>query len=288
MSASVPAWVLIAACCVAAWAGRAEAQDRPAVTFLPGGDVFAPLVADPREPRLHLSVVATRGFFETTLWLADHGESIGIVRWASARRAVQVGLLVNKLAQIDLEARSNALVNTDFSIGVPVTVRQGAVSARLQVFHTSSHLGDEYLVQTGTVPQNISFEQVDLVISGEPVSVERAAWRLYGGGNYAFRRSSASPEPGAVQLGAEVRSRPLVLRRAARGRLVAAADGRFTRERAWEPTLSVRAGIELGTGSGGAARTLSLLGEFFTGPIAFGQLYRENLTFAGAALQVSL
>jgi hypothetical protein len=60
------------------------------------------------------------------------------------------------------------LINADYIIGFPLSNRNGPWSARARLFHQSSHLGDEFLLQ----PQkpelkatriNLSFETIELL-----------------------------------------------------------------------------------------------------------------------------
>jgi hypothetical protein len=116
----------------------------------PAGDVFTPLVADPLEPRNFLSVLSVDSeTVQTTLGSVGVGANFGFYRWAGQQPGDgwQVGLFAAVNSQFDLEGTSYPLVNTDFRFGVPVSFRNGAWSGRARLYHQSSHLGDELILQ---------------------------------------------------------------------------------------------------------------------------------------------
>jgi len=98
--------------------------------FLPEGDLFCPLLADPKAEHSFLSVL--NGSFPP---FEEGGAQNGDLR---------IG-----------------------SVGIPVTVRWAGFSSRLRVYHQSSHLGDEFLLSSEIERKNLSFEAVDLLLSQE-------------------------------------------------------------------------------------------------------------------------
>lgn len=262
---------------------------RSRTTILPAGDLYEPPLADSREPRFHQSVVnVIGGSVASRIWLADHGETIGLVRWSRPRDGgVQVGILVAKFAQFDLRTESNDLVNADYMIGIPVTFRRGAVTGRASLYHVSSHLGDEFLLATGTARVNVSVETLDARLARE-----WRGWTFYGGGELAVRRSPGDLPAGALRAGVERRGfaeRAATNVRDRRIQPVLAADVGALGSRGG-PRLSAKGGFELSASRHGttARRSMSVLAEYFTGPSTFGQFYRERIRYAGLALQFTL
>src|SRR5690606_23593515 len=99
-----------------------------------------------------------------------------------ACRAVQVALLGGVFSQFNLDAPSQELVNSDFVVGFEATHRRGVVSARLRVYHQSSHLGDEFLLRNPEITRfDFGFQAVDGLLS-----LERGPWRAYGGAGVRF------------------------------------------------------------------------------------------------------
>lgn len=271
-------------------ASRVPASSPSRVTaILPAGDIHEPPLADPREPRFHQSIVnVVGGSAATRLWLADHGETIGLVRWTRAPdRALQVGVLVAKFAQFDLFTESNDLVNADYMIGIPVTFRRGAVTGRVSLYHVSSHLGDEYLIATGSERVNVSVETLDA-----RVARQWDGWALYGGGEIAVRRSPNDLQAAALHAGVEHRGFPGRAGARLRDRSVQpviAVDISALGSK-WGPRLSTKGGFEVSTSRrvDTGRRSMSVLAEYFSGPSTFGQFYREKIRYAGLALQFTL
>src|SRR5689334_16883252 len=164
--------------------------DRGRYLPLPRGDVFCPLIADPKATR---SFVAYQHGNETDL--ATDMAAVGIADQfpffrAAAGRAgngIQLGLAGAVFAQFDLGSPSYDLLNADYLIGLPLTFRAGPVSGRLRVYHQSSHLGDEFLLRPNPPKrENLSFESAEALLS-----IDLSALRVYGGGESFVRRDPA-------------------------------------------------------------------------------------------------
>jgi hypothetical protein len=270
-----------------------HAGETGGVIVLPQGDIFCPRVSDPKEARTFVSILRGRGPgesgdgeprllpVETTVGVVGIGDAIGLVRWAGARPGdgVQISVAAGIFAQFDLETESFDLINADYVVALPVTLRRGGFSARLRAYHQSSHLGDEFLLNVEPERVNLAFESVELILSQWLGPV-----RVYGGGEHLFNREPADLESSVVHGGIELRTSP-----AHSARLVAALDMKSTEQQDWSPAWSARAGVEIGWARdpGHPPRTLRLLAEFYDGPSPYGQFYREQIRYWGAGVHVS-
>jgi hypothetical protein len=64
--------------------------------------------------------------------------------------------------------KSLSLINADYYVALPLTYINNRFSARLRLFHESSHLGDEYLLENKKIVRvNPSMEVVDLSLAYE-------------------------------------------------------------------------------------------------------------------------
>src|SRR5438046_7204000 len=124
-------------------AQAAAAVQAPLPDGRPATVVFQPLLADPKEPR----------FFATYLWarsprLASRlgsvgfGQTIGLLRGRDWQLAIAAGVF----SEFNMQSSTTDLLNTDYLVGLPLTYRQDRKSTRLRLFHTSSHLGDDYMI----------------------------------------------------------------------------------------------------------------------------------------------
>jgi hypothetical protein len=196
---------------------------------------------------------------------------------------VQLSLEGAVFAQFDLDSPSYDLLNADYIVGVPLTMRRGAFGARFRIYHQSSHLGDEFLLRPqDSVRVNLSFEAVEGILS-----VDVGALRLYGGGEYLINRSPDDLEQQVAHAGAELRPQTRLLSFGpGQVRAIAAVDLKSSEEQDWKPSVSVRAGIEFDRRGRNdpPPRRWSILFESYTGPSPYGQFFREEIRYIGIGL----
>ncbi len=264
---------------------------------LPHGDVFCPLLADPKAIRSFASYLrakatlvnpTTARAFDTDVGAVGIADVIGLGRWNGARPndGVQISLEAGVFAQFDLRAESFDLLNADYVVGVPLTLRRGAFSARARIYHQSSHLGDEFLLRPDnpeTGRENLSFESVEFI-----ASLDMGALRLYGGGERLLNRSPESlaqmvghggaewrPDVTLFSLGSIATVRPIVL-----------ADVKVADDRTSRPATSVMAGLDIARrrDSDATGRRWMIVGHLYTGPSPYGQFYRDDIRYYGVGL----
>src|SRR6184192_4157866 len=259
-------WLAVAV--LAAAPAAAQAPGPPAAS----GVVFQPLLADPKEPQ----------FFAAYLWedsprLAPRLGSVGFGQTIAvmSARAWQVAIAAAVFSQFNLARPTADLMNTDYRVGLPVTYRRDGLTTRMQLYHQSSHLGDEYMVHANAQRVDLTFEAAELL-----VSQRLAAWRVYGGGEYVFTHSPADLKPGVLHGGLEYRQTGVLLHlgRLAAGRVVAALDAKSFQDRGWDVGWSGVTGLELGdalAGPDGGWRW-SVLVRAYTGPAPYGEFFRDR------------
>ncbi|HEX6308306.1 MAG TPA: DUF1207 domain-containing protein [Longimicrobiales bacterium] len=259
--------------------------------FLPEGDLFCPLVADPKGERSFISFL--RGEFpslqagidvdeDLTMGAVGLADAFPLVRFGGGTpgNGVQIAIVGGIFAQFDLDTESFDLINADYTIGLPVTLRRSGFSSRLRLYHQSSHLGDEFLLRTDLLRENLSFEAIELLLSQEIGPV-----RGYAGGEYLFNREPETLDETVAHAGLEVRAGRL------RGaRFVAAIDTKLSEQRDWDPGVSARAGIEVAhwRDESHPPRLWSILLEFYDGPSPYGQFFQEQVRWIGVGLHLSL
>ena len=291
--------VALAPCCVIAVPDTSHAggpdSDHPAVIsekndlagyavpaagkiFLPVGDLFRPLLADPKEPHFYLSYryyvyqsqsinTATGGF----------GEVFGLYRSINRAdgSAWQMNFGGSIHAQFNLDMPSRALVNADYTIGFPLSYRKGTVSVRTALYHQSSHLGDEYLLQSKTDRVEFSYEALNVIWS-----LEWREWRVYGGGEYFLHKAPDELRPWAAQGGAEYYGTGPVL---GRGRFVGGIDLKIDQEHDWAVNSSLKAGLQFDS-SEPNGRYIRVLLEGYKGYSPHGQFYVNRMSYGGLGI----
>jgi uncharacterized protein DUF1207 len=242
--------------------------------MFPGGVLFKPLIADPRWP--HFSATWQHYFQNpvvTDAAAVTFGESFAFYRDRIGGAWWEIGLHAGVFSIFDLDSSSFDLVNADYLVGLPLTIRYDDFTAMLRVFHQSSHLGDEFLLRTQTKRVNLSYEQVDLLLSYEI----RDVVRLYAGGGYLFDQDPSNLEPWSVQYGLELTS-PWPSREA-RWRPIAAVNVQQREENGWSADISARAGIEIDGVL--LTRKVQFLLEYFSGHSPNGQFFKDKVEYFG-------
>lgn len=258
---------------------------------LPEGDVFCPLLADPKAGYSFVSYVrgTSSSPLGTDLGSVGIADRFAFARWGGPRpgEGVQVSLEGGVFAQFDLNSGSYDLINADYVVGLPLTMRRGPISARIRLYHQSSHLGDEYLLRPGVQRENFAFESVEALFSAD-----HGPFRVYAGGEYVFDRNPSTAEARLIHTGLEVRQQGSGVRLGSLAsiRLVAAADLKAVEEQNWNVATSARAGFEVSRARATphVGRRWSLLGHFYNGPSPYGQFFRSNVRYYGLGLHFAL
>ena len=260
---------------------------------LPRGDVFCPLLADPKGQRSFVSYLhETSDDGDMNVGSVGISDAFGLLRVGGSKpgSGFQISLQGSVFAQFDLDVSSYDLINADYIIGLPITMRSGVFSARVRLYHQSSHLGDEFLLREDNPKferENISFEAAEMIASldGGPV-------RLYAGGEYLLRAEPSDLEHYVAHGGLELRPARRLIRfgNVAGVRFVAAGDFKASQEQDWNPSVSVRAGFEFDRprDMDPPGRRWGLLFEAYTGPSPYGQFFRKDVKYFGAGIHFTL
>lgn len=196
---------------------------RPAPPQLfPDRTSFAPLLAAPREVTLRGGfVVADRdvepgpddtfGDFEGANIEAEValGHRVGVLRLRpETDRAPEVtlGFEVGVFTRFFMESSEKDLINADFRVGAPVSVRHGGWAGRLTLLHVSSHFGDDFVNRFGPPPSQTTRDGFELVLARRLTGLAPAL-RIYGAGEWNFH-VNRGVERTAGRLGLEWDGRP--------------------------------------------------------------------------------
>ncbi|HXV79134.1 MAG TPA: DUF1207 domain-containing protein [Candidatus Binatia bacterium] len=244
--------------------------------FLPGGNLFDPLIADPRWP--HFSM-AYQNYLDdrelNNVAAVSFGETIALYRNRLSLGGLwEVGFQAGVFSIFDLDGPSFDLINTDFVGGITASYRIREFSTFFRIFHQSSHLGDEFLLRNPINRLNLSFEGADLKLSYRFFS-----WlRLYTGGTYLFDQDPSDLKPWVTQAGIELQS-PWTFW-ADSTRLITAADLQYLQENDWSAQISVRSGLQFERPTN-FMRKIQLLLEYYNGHSPNGQFYDRKIEYIG-------
>ena len=134
--------------------------------------LFAPFVSAPREVRYSAAFRYGDKVIGRYVASVAMGDEFPIFRWKDVFRwcgDLQVGITGGIWAVFNFEGVTHndelsELVNTDYYLGIPFSYAFDRWSFRLRIYHISSHLGDEYLVnhpEKVASRKNPSFEAID-------------------------------------------------------------------------------------------------------------------------------
>lgn len=263
-------------------AGGGAAKQPAKGKAFPSGDLFRPLLADPKQPQFYASLDQFDSLgVHSTMAQVGFGETFGMYRWFLGSRkgdGLQLSVEASLDARFNMSTASDNLINADYTVGIPLTYRSGANSIRFRLYHQSSHLGDEFLLSAHPPKRiNLSYEAIEFLYSRE-----WRGWRGYAGGEYMIRKDPADLKPASAHCGIEYRgSRPLLWT----GRLIGGVDCKSFQENAWAINTSVKVGLEFGQPDPGRRR-LRLMAEWYRGYDPRGQFYMNRVEYYGLNLSL--
>ena len=249
-------------------------------TFLPEGDLFRPLLADPKEPRFYLSYLLVKYRSQSiSSAVGGYGEIYGLYRSKPREDGFvwQANFGGGIHAQFNLDAPSLDLVNADYTIGFPFSFRKDATSFRVTIFHQSSHLGDEYLLHNHVERVELSYEAIQAI-----ASYEWTRWRAYYGGDWIVHQGPTNLKHFALQTGVEYYGTEPGI---GRGRLVVGWDLKADETHDWAVNSSIKAGLQYDS-SEKNKHYLRVLAEAYKGFAPYGQFYVNRLTYIGVGVML--
>ena len=210
-------------------------------TLLPRDLLWQSYVGGPREPRFSQSIVHLKG--TGTLWELQAGGRVGVLRYGSGPgeplEGFQVDLWGTAFPRLNI-SRESELEAVDFVVGVPLTWRQGQWQLKLEWYHVSAHLGDEFLLR----PENAGYNRLDYLRDAIVLGVGYYAtpdWRFYAEADYAYNVNDGA-KPWHFQFGfdyAPVRATPIT-----QPDFFFAVNGTMREEVNWSGGINVVAGVQ--------------------------------------------
>lgn len=173
-------------------------------------ELFQPCVADPRNVTYILGYRAGDRVIGKKAVNMALGDDFAIYRWIDVMYGgdLQLSIEAGIWSVFNMDPHPNIgggteLVNTDFYVGIPLTYARDKWSFRFRIYHISSHLGDEYMVNHPHVERlNPSNEYIDLYTAYQV----NQAFRVYVGPGVVVHSDPTYPwQPMYIDYGAEVR-----------------------------------------------------------------------------------
>jgi hypothetical protein len=121
------------------------------------------------------------------------GENFPVVALKRGPRPIVLGIGSQAYGRFSLDDSKSSLISIDWVAGLNTTALLGPWALTLQLYHESSHLGDEYADRFGAGRLDWTRE----VMAGW-ASYGSGDWRLTGGASYVLDDGLSLPRPGAA------------------------------------------------------------------------------------------
>lgn len=204
------------------------------------------------------------------------GENFPLVALKGGPRSIVLGFGSQAYGRFSLDDSKSALISLDWVAGLNTTALLGPWSLTLQLYHESSHLGDEYANHFEVGRLDWTRE----VVAGW-ASYGSGDWRITGGASYVLDDGLSLPRPAAA-LGIDFRGN----RR--RARTVEPVIGLYTEATSathWRLSNSAKLGVAF---AGQRAPRLGLALIAHDGLSTQRQFFRENSQYIGLELRIDL
>lgn len=175
-------------------------------------ELFLPLLADPRAATYSLGWRSGDKVCGNKCIGVSLGDDFPVYRWLDVFWGgdIQIGIEAAIWSVFNMDPHPNLvphasaeLVNTDFYGGIPLSFATGPWSFRLRIYHISSHLGDEYMIDHPNVVRlNPSIEAVDFFTSYQATEAIRV---YFGPGVYVHSDPTFRWKPIYIEYGTEAR-----------------------------------------------------------------------------------
>lgn len=245
--------------------------------ILPDEDLFAPLIADPRESQF--SIRYERQDINEDQFTAasvSFGDYLALMEYQKNANdpVYQLSFDGAMYAIFNLDTESYDLINTNYLVGLSLSQRIEQFTWRLRLYHFSGHLGDEFIIDNPEFErENSSYEDLELVIAQQFHSL-----RLYGGGGLIVRSNSIETgQPWHLKLGAEWRKSisPKHID------VLIAIDWESMQRTDWKLSNSLLGGFTIARSQ---TREIRLMGGYYYGNSPHGQFFRDRISVWGLGI----
>lgn len=250
-----------------------EARPSEAWTWqrLPAGVIYPSYLASPKEPRMGMvfNHIAHLG------WTCDleAGARVALLRYGTQctpctprPEGWELDLEGAAFPRLDLE-HDQDLVSADYRVGVPLTYGSGPFQTKLEIYHLSSHLGDEFMLRFPDA-ERINYSRNALVLGGSWYATE--ATRFYAEAEWAFYTDGGT-EPWEFQFGMDYS--PVWQARGPAGSPFVALNGLLREEVDYGGSFVLQAGWQW---RGPTSQLIRAGLQYFTGKSEQYQFYKRN------------
>ena len=208
------------------------------------------------------------------------GETFPLLALRRGPRPITLGFGSQVYGRFSLGDSKSAQISNDWVVGLNTTARLGRWELTGELYHESSHLGDEYRDRFDATRLDWTRE----VVAGW-ASWRAGAWRFTGELSYALIDELRLPRSGGA-LAVDFRSRPIGT---LLGRRVRPVGGVYLEAAAatdWRVSTSAKLGFAVASGSNGRELGIALIAH--DGLSTQRQFFRNESRYIGAELRFDL
>lgn len=207
------------------------------------------------------------------------GENFPVVTLKGGRQPIVLGFGSQVYGRFSLTDSKTALISTDWVVGLNTTAALSSWAFTVELFHESSHLGDEY-------GDRFPSDRVDWTreVLGGWASYVAGVWRFTAGASYVLMDELQLPAAGG-SLGIDYRGKS----RRFGGGQVRPVMGIFTEAGAatsWRVSTSAKLGLAFATGTENHDISLGLIAH--NGLSTQRQFFREESQYIGVEIRFDL
>lgn len=208
------------------------------------------------------------------------GENFPVLALRRGARPVTLGFGTQVYGRFSLGDRKSALISNDWVVGLNTTARLGAWQVTGELYHESSHLGDEY-------GDRFNASRIDWTreVGGVWVSYGPGQVRVTGNLSYVLIDELDLDRAGAV-LAADWEGRPFGSLLGGQVRPVGGVYFEGTAATGWRISSSAKLGVAVAGGPGGREVGIALIAH--DGLSTQRQFFRKESRYLGAELRFDL
>lgn len=251
--------------------------------FFPARALLPRLVAAPREPataaKLVFPLQSPSRFGEVAEGEADLGISVPVLLLAGTPPGdvIVLGVEGGVFARFNLESKERDLITSDWVFMLPLVVHRNRHWFQVRYFHTSAHLGDEYLERFDV--KRIPYARDALEATGYLSAAARLGF--YVGTRWSFRVDPPEHKRWVLRAGAEFEESG---ERSVRAFI--AGDTEFDQQYGWDPRVNIQAGVRVYAPRDRPA--IRIVVELLTGPSPQGQFGGAHTSHVSLGIIVQL
>lgn len=264
---------------------ESDKADSSKLSLLNSTSVFKPLIADTKWPRFTL---AYHHYMESAngrhIFAPNFGAPLTMIRNQSNSGTIyELSVHAGLFAIMDVGSSPTRLINADYFVGPAFVMQDSNVDYMLRISHTSSHLGDEFMLskQGKNLRRiNLSYETIEGIVAYN----FKSGVRPYLGIGYIVHADPKDYKCPELTLGFNYRSPNTLIDGFARP--IFGVHSKLSKNYNWNPSLSIKGGLEV-EDKVFIGKALQVLIEYYNGHSIHGQFYKKHESYIGTSLNVN-